>query len=55
MKRRVKRQTFLLRLRPEPGVDGVRALRSALKSILRRFGLKALDVREETPEREVRR
>lgn len=39
-----QRPTFL-RLRPEPGVDdAIRALRQAL---LRRFGLRALDVRKE--------
>jgi hypothetical protein len=30
----------------EPGVDGIKALRSLLKTALRRFGLRAIDVRE---------
>jgi hypothetical protein len=38
---------FLVRLRALPGVDGVRALRAALKTLLRRFGLKALSVEVE--------
>jgi hypothetical protein len=41
------RPTFVIVLRPEPGVDPVRALRAALKVLLRRFGLKALEVREQ--------
>jgi hypothetical protein len=41
--------TFVLRLRPEPKVpDATRALRRALKVLLRRFGLKALSVEEVT-------
>ena len=40
------RPIFVLRLRPEPRVDAVRALRAALKALLRRFGLRAIDVRE---------
>jgi hypothetical protein len=38
------RPTFLIELRPQPGVDAVRALRMALKVLLRRFGLKAVKV-----------
>jgi hypothetical protein len=49
--RHTKRPTFVLRLQPLPGIDGIRSLRLALKSLLRRFGLKALDVREEPPQR----
>lgn len=41
------RPTFTVRLRPEPGVDAMRALRAALKVLLRRFGLKAIDIKEE--------
>ena len=41
------RPIFIVRLRPQPGVDGIRALRLALKVLLRRFGLKAIDVRED--------
>jgi hypothetical protein len=29
-----------------PGVDGIRAFRALLKTALRRFGLRAVDVRE---------
>jgi hypothetical protein len=39
--------TYVVRLRPEPGVDAVRALRGMLKQALRRFGLRAVEVREE--------
>ena len=42
--------TFLVRLRALPGVDGVRALRAALKVLLRRFGLQAVSVEEEIPD-----
>ena len=31
-------------------VDGIKALRALLKSALRRFGLRAIDVRECTPD-----
>jgi len=41
------RPTYLVRLRPEPRVDPVRALRAGLKSLLRRYGLRCLAVREE--------
>jgi hypothetical protein len=40
-------QTYVIKLRPQPGVDAVRALRAALKVLLRRFGLKAVEVKEE--------
>jgi hypothetical protein len=43
---RADRPTFIVRLRPEPGVDAVRALRSALKVLLRRFGLRCVEVRK---------
>jgi hypothetical protein len=33
-----------VRLRAPPGVDGVRALRAALKTLLRRYGLKCVSV-----------
>lgn len=39
-----ERPTFLLRLRPEPNVDGIRALRRALKFMLRACGLRAISV-----------
>jgi hypothetical protein len=37
---------FVLVLRPLPGVDGIRALRAALKFLLRRFGLCVVEIRE---------
>ena len=43
-----ERPTFVVRLRPEPWIDdAIRTLRQALKVLLRRFGLRALDVRKE--------
>jgi hypothetical protein len=43
-----ERPTYLIRLRPEAGVaDPIRMLRSALKVLLRQFGLRALAVQEE--------
>jgi hypothetical protein len=38
---------FVLRLTPLPGVDAVKALRAALKVLLRRFGLRALSIRDD--------
>jgi hypothetical protein len=38
------RPTFIPILRPEPDVDPIRALRGALKVLLRRFGLRAVSV-----------
>jgi hypothetical protein len=43
----VDRPIYLLRLRPEPGVNGTRALRHALKTLLRCYRLRAVDLREE--------
>ena len=43
-RRRLERETITIVLRPEPGVDGIAALRAALKVLLRRFGLKAISV-----------
>jgi hypothetical protein len=40
------RPTYLIRLRPQPGIDSVRALRAALRVLGRRFGLQAIEVRE---------
>ena len=39
--------TYVIRLRPNPRIDAIRALRGALKILLRRFGLKAIEVKEE--------
>jgi hypothetical protein len=44
----VARPTFVIRLRPEPGIDPVRAIRRALKVMGGRFGLKAVELKEET-------
>lgn len=48
---RTDRPTYVLRLQPEPGVVGIRALRAALKVLLRRFGLRcvAIDIDPEDP------
>jgi hypothetical protein len=43
------RPTFTVRFRPEPNVDGIRALRALLKAALRRFGLRAIRITEEAP------
>jgi hypothetical protein len=42
-----RRPTFTLRLRAEKNVDPVRALRNALKTLLRKHGLRAVSVEEE--------
>jgi hypothetical protein len=39
-----QRPVFVLQLRPEPRVDAIRALRQALKTLLRRHGLRCLSV-----------
>jgi hypothetical protein len=44
-----ERLTYTVRFRPEPRVDGVKALRALLKAALRRFGLKAVLITEEVP------
>jgi len=37
------RPTFVIELRPEPGIDDpIRALRAALKNLLRRHGLRCV-------------
>jgi hypothetical protein len=41
------RPTYLIRLRPEPGVDAIHALRRALKILLRGFGMRCLSIDEE--------
>jgi hypothetical protein len=45
--RRAAAVSYVARLRPEPGIDPVRALRGALKILLHRFGLRAVAIREE--------
>jgi hypothetical protein len=42
-----ERPIFMLALRPLPGIDGIRALRRALKFLLRKFGLKVISIREQ--------
>jgi len=45
---KILRPIFVLRLRAEPQVaDPVRALRHGLKTLLRRFGLRAVSVEQE--------
>jgi hypothetical protein len=41
-RRRLERPIFLVRLRPEKDIDGVRSLRLALKFLLRRFHLRCV-------------
>jgi hypothetical protein len=38
--------TFLLKIEGKPGTAGIRALRLLLKTLLRRHGFKAVDLRE---------
>jgi hypothetical protein len=45
-----ERPIYRLRLQALPRVDAVKALRAALKSLLRRFGLRALSVEVEKQE-----
>jgi hypothetical protein len=40
---------YTVRLRPEPGVDGIRALRRALKYCRRVCGLRAVSIEETHP------
>jgi hypothetical protein len=42
-----ERPVYVLRLRPEPGIDGARALRFALKRLLRDYGMRCLGARPE--------
>ncbi len=44
--RQQSRVVFVLRLEPKRGVDPIRALRSLLKVMLRRFGLRCVAVEE---------
>ena len=46
-----ERVVFIIRLRPEPNVAfPIRALRWALKVLLRRFGLRAISIKAEAAE-----
>jgi hypothetical protein len=40
------REAYVLTLQPPPGVDPIRALQWVLKGLLRRYGLKCVDIRE---------
>lgn len=40
--------SYVIVVQPVSGVDGTRALRACLKSMLRRFGLRALSVAKNT-------
>jgi len=44
-----ERSTYRIELRPGPGIDGIRALRGALKVLGRRFGMTAVSVEEIKP------
>ena len=43
---RARQWGFVLTLQPEPGVDPIRSLRWALKGLLRRHGLRCVDLHE---------
>ena len=45
------RRVFILHLRPEPRIDAIRALRGALKTLLKLYGLRAVRLyREPAPD-----
>jgi hypothetical protein len=46
-----ERQTYLLTVRAEPGVDAIRALRAWLKRGLRDFGLRCVELQEDKQQR----
>ena len=41
-----RRPVFVLQLRPEPRIDAIKALRAALKRLLRDYGLRCISVEE---------
>jgi hypothetical protein len=43
---KVNRPIYELHLRPEPGVDPIRALRATLKVALRQFGMRCIGCEE---------
>jgi hypothetical protein len=45
----MRRPDYVLTLRPLPGNDGARALRSLLKIALRKHGLRCTEIRERAP------
>ena len=42
-----QRPRFVLTLQPLPGVDAIRSLRWALKGLLRRHGMRCVDLHED--------
>ena len=46
MSAREPRPIFVIALRPEPRVDGIRALRAGLKLLKRRYGLRCVTIRQ---------
>lgn len=44
-----ERPLFIVTLRPELGVNGIRALRAFLKTSLRRFGLRCITISQHPP------
>jgi hypothetical protein len=46
-----ERPTYLLIVRPEPGVDAVRSLRALLKAMLRTYGLKCVEITQREKEK----
>jgi hypothetical protein len=46
----LNRDSYVLTLRPEPGVDGIRALRWGLKRLLRQYGLRCTEIDKKTIE-----
>ncbi|MDA9424022.1 hypothetical protein [Bradyrhizobium sp. CCBAU 53380] len=41
------RKQYVLRLQPLPGANPIRALRWVLKRLLRQYGLRCIDIRED--------
>jgi hypothetical protein len=41
-------RVFIVKLRPLPSVDAIKALRRGLKYLLRKCGLRCTEIREET-------
>jgi hypothetical protein len=45
----IRAPVYIIAVTPRPGVDDIRALRWALKAMLRRFGLRCLSIEERAP------
>jgi hypothetical protein len=54
-RRKDHRPIFVLRLRPEKGINPIHGLRHALKELLRRHGMRAVSVDDEQQPGQVRR